>query len=436
MKRLGGVHTPHWKTTANSPAEHLPIPPEVRLPMAMHIGAPAKAVVKAGDEVKVGQLIGEAAGFISSPIYASVSGTVSRVDETDPVTGQNAASVTIASDGMYTYFEGLKPPEINDLAGFLEAVRASGVVGLGGAGFPTIAKLTVKDTARIDCVIVNGAECEPYITSDTRTMVEDKEHIWNTLRLMNTHMKPGKIVVAIENNKPEPIKLMREMAAAEPLAEIRVLPSVYPQGGEKILIYNVTGRVVPEGKLPLDVGVLVINCATLAIISRYITSGKPLVSKCVTVDGTAVQNPKNLIAPIGTPVSVLFDYCGLKCEPGKILMGGPMMGIAIPNADMPILKNTNAVLAFAEAEAILPEESPCINCGRCARACPMGLMPAGIRKNFGLKKPELLASFKTNLCIECGCCAFSCPAKIPLVQYMKLAKAALRDYSAAKTAAK
>jgi electron transport complex protein RnfC len=315
-------------------------------------------------------------------------------------------------------------------------VRASGVVGLGGAGFPTIAKLTVKDTAKVDCVIVNGAECEPYITSDTRTMVEDKDHIWNSLRLMKKYMNPGRIVVAIESNKPEPIRLIREMAAAEPLAEVRVLPSVYPQGGEKVLIYNVTGRVVPEGKLPLDVGVLVINCATLAIMSRYITSGKPLVSKCVTVDGTAIQNPKNLITPIGTPISALFDYCGLKAEVGKILLGGPMMGIAVPSAEMPIMKNTNAVLAFAEAEASLPGESPCINCGRCARSCPMGLLPSGIKKSFGLKKPEALELYKANLCMECGCCAYACPAKIPLVQYMKLAKAALRDYTAAKSAAK
>jgi electron transport complex protein RnfC len=436
MKKLGGVHTPHWKTTASSPSEHLPIPPEVRLPMAMHIGAPAKAIVKAGDQVKVGQLIGEAVGLISSPIYASVSGTVKSVNETDAVTGYRSVSVTIETAGEQTLFEGAKPPEIHDLAGFLAAVRASGVVGLGGAGFPTVAKLTVKDTAKVDCIIVNGAECEPYITSDTRTMVEDRQHIWTTLRLLKSYMNPSRIVVAIESNKPEPIRLMREMAAEEPLAEICALPSFYPQGGEKVLIYNVTGRIVPEGKLPLDVGALVINCATLAIISRYITSGKPLVSKCVTVDGTAVKNPKNLIVPIGTPISALLDYCGLKAEVRKILLGGPMMGVSAPNADMPVLKSTNAVLAFAEAEAKLPEESPCINCGRCARSCPMGLMPAGIKKNFGLKKTELLGTYKVNLCMECGCCAYACPAKIPLTQYMKLAKAALRDYTAAKSAAK
>jgi electron transport complex protein RnfC len=404
--------------------------------MSMHIGAPAKCIVKVGDAVQVGQLIGEAAGFVSSSIYASVSGKVKSVDETDAVTGYRSVSVTIASDGLQTPYEKLSPPDVHDLPSFLEAVRASGAVGLGGAGFPTVAKLTVKDAGKVDYIIVNGAECEPYITSDTRTMVEDKDYVWNSLKLLKKYLKPAHIVYAIEENKPEPIRLTRELAAnvqpgEEPLAEVKVLPSLYPQGGEKMLIYNVTGRIVPEGKLPLDVGAMVINCSTLAIISRYIINGMPLVSRCITVDGSAVKNPKNLAAPIGTPVSALFDYCGLKKEVRKIIMGGPMMGTAIPNADMPILKNTNAVLAFAEAEALLPAETPCINCGQCIKHCPMGLMPSNLLTAYNLKKPENLAKYKANLCLECGCCAYSCPAKRPITQYMKLAKAMLRDYTAA-----
>jgi electron transport complex protein RnfC len=436
MRRLGGVHAPHRKGTARSAPEHIPIPPEVRLPMSMHIGAPAAPTVKAGDTVKVGQLIGEARGAVSSPVHASVSGKVKRIDEYDAVTGLPAVSVVIESDGEQTPCENLRAPEASDTAGFLEAVRDSGVVGLGGAGFPTAAKLNVKDLSSIDYILINGAECEPYITSDTRTMLDETELVCEGAMLLKRHLGVGNIVFGIESNKPESIKKLSEFASGTQGMSVRTLPPVYPQGGEKVLIYQITGRVVPEGKLPLDVGVIVLNCTTLAAVARYIKTGMPLVSKCVTVDGSAVKSPGNVVAPIGAPLSALFDHCGgLRDDVKKIVMGGPMMGIAVPSLDMPVLKSTNAALAFTSKDAFLPEETPCIRCGRCVRHCPMGLAPLEFERAYRMKKPELLEKYKVNLCMECGCCSYSCPAKRMLVQYVKLSKVMLREYQQARQAA-
>ena len=435
MKKLRGVHAPHLKKTAGLEAEVLPVPSQVRIPMIMHIGAPAKPVVSAGDEVRVGQIIGEASGFVSAPVHSSVSGKVVSVNEYDEVSGQKTVSVTIAADGEQTLYEGLSPPAVTNLQEFLDAVRNSGAVGLGGAGFPTAVKLTVKDSNRLDYIIINGAECEPYITSDTRTMIDDAQLVRDGLVLLRKFFD-AKIVIGIENNKPEAIKSMQRIADEEPGVEVRVLPAMYPQGGEKVLIYNITGRIVPEGGLPLDVGVIVLNCTTVAAIARYINTGIPIVSKRVTVDGSAVRTPKNVIALIGTPVRELLDYCDCPAEEvKKVMYGGPMMGLALPSLDMPVLKYTNAVIAFNAKDAELPSESACIRCGRCAWNCPMRLMALELERAFLLKKPEMLEHFKVNLCMECGCCAFNCPARRPLVQSIKLGKIMLRDYQAAKKTA-
>jgi electron transport complex protein RnfC len=435
LRKLGGVHAPHHKGTAGFAPEAIAVPPEVRLPMSMHIGAPAKPAVKAGDAVKVGQLIGEAAGFVSSPVHASVSGKVKRVDDCDPVTGLKSLSVVIESDGEQTPFEGLRAPEVKDSESFLAAVRDSGVVGLGGAGFPTAVKLTVKDLSSIDYILINGAECEPYITSDTRTMLDETELLEEGVLLLRKHLGVKNIVFGIESNKPEPIRRLTELASHLDGVDVRKLPALYPQGGEKVLIYQITGRIVPEGRLPLDVCVIVLNCTTLAALVRYIRTGMPLVSKCVTVDGSAVISPKNVIAPIGTPLSALFEHCGgLRDGVKKVIMGGPMMGAAVPSLAMPVLKATNAALAFTEKDARLPEETPCIRCGRCVSHCPMGLMPLNFERAYHLKKPELLERYKVNLCMECGCCAYSCPGRRMLVQYIKLSKIMLREYQAARKA--
>ncbi|MDR0445868.1 MAG: electron transport complex subunit RsxC [Oscillospiraceae bacterium] len=441
MRKLPGVHVPHRKNTATQPAQRLPIPPEVRIPMAMHIGAPAKVTVSAGDEVKVGQLIGEAAGFVSSPVHSSVSGKVKAIEEQDAATGDKGTFVVIETDGLQTPADGITPPTVTSMEDFIAAARDSGIVGLGGAGFPTAVKLTVKDVSAVEYIIINGAECEPYITSDTRTMIDDAEALWEGVRLIHRFFDARAIYVAVEDNKPEAIKRLGAIAEREPIAQLRPLPSVYPQGGEKVLIYNLTGRIVPEGKLPLDVGCIVINCTTLAALAKYIATGMPLVEKRVTVDGSAVKNPMNLIAPIGTPISALLEHCSVPTEPGKdgvgkILLGGPMMGVAVPDASAPIKKSTNAVTVLNERDARVPEPSACIRCGNCVTHCPLGLMTVDIQSTYLAGKIEFIGVYRPNLCMECGCCTFSCPARRPLTQYMKLAKAALRDYEAAQKAQK
>jgi len=422
LKKLSGVRAPHRKHTATMQPEMLPVPSEVRIPMSMHSGKPANPVVDVGDHVKVGQLIGEAVGNVSSPVHASVSGTVKSIDDYDNLTGEKAVSITIASDGLQTVYERLAPPSVTNLDEFLTAIKDSGVVGLGGAGYPTAPKLTFKENVKLDYILINGAECETYLTSDTRTMVDDAEDVWEGAQLIKKYINPENIIVCIEDNKPEPIAKMKALFKGEGMS-VRVLPSLYPQGERKVLVYNVTGRIVPEGGRLHDVGCTVINCTTVAVLAKYIRTGMPLVSRCVTVDGSGVRTPKNIIAPIGTPIRELFDYCGgLKEDTKKIIMGGTMMGISVPSVDMPVVKVTNCVLALSAAEAQTPVPTACIKCGRCIEKCPMNLMPSFIETAYELKKTDLLRQYKVNLCAECGCCAYLCPAKRPLAQVMTLSK--------------
>ena len=435
LRKLHGVHVPHRKNTADMAPVRMPVPATVTIPMSMHIGAPAAPAVKAGDSVKVGQLIANAGGFVSSPVYASVSGKVKKIDDMLMSTGRSMKAVTVESDGEQTPFEGLRPPEVADLKSFLDAVRDSGVVGLGGAGFPTAVKLSVKDLSQIEAVIINGAECEPYVTSDTRTMLDDVEWIAEGIALLQKYLKAKRVVIGIEANKPQCVKAMEDMAKTMTGVEVMALPPVYPQGGEKVLIYHTTGRIVPEGKLPIDAGAVVINCTTLAAIAKYIETGMPLVEKVVTVDGSAVREPKNVIAPIGASMQSLFDFCGgFKADPKKVLYGGPMMGIAVPNTEFPVMKNTNAILALAEKDAILPEPTACIRCGSCVDACPLNLMPAAIEAAYNKRNVDKLRALHANLCMECGCCSFVCPAKRMLVQTNKLAKGLIAADNAAKKA--
>ncbi|MBR6430344.1 MAG: electron transport complex subunit RsxC [Oscillospiraceae bacterium] len=429
LKRLNGVHVPHKKYTAIMTPVHLPTPDLVIIPMSMHIGAPAKPVIKAGDHVKAGQLLAEAVGVVSSPVYSSVSGTVIKLDEMRMSNGQKVPAVIIETDDLQTVDENIHPPVIESKEDFLKAVRDSGVVGLGGAGFPAAVKLTVKEDARVDYLLVNGAECEPYITSDTRTMLDNSDLVMQAAELVRKYLKIPKVVFGIEENKPECIEVFRRLCEEKENMSVCSMPALYPQGGEKVLIYNITGREVPEGKLPLDVGCIVMNCTSLAAIAKYVNTGMPLIEKCVTVDGSAVRYPQNVITPIGTPVKDLFTFCGgFRSEARKMLYGGPMMGIALSDPDLPVLKSTNAVLAFDEKDSILPEPTACIRCGTCVSHCPMRLAPLEIERAFQLKKPEILEKQKVNLCMECGCCAYGCPAKRPLVQVMKLSKSMLREY--------
>jgi len=436
MKKLRGVRVPHRKKTAESIPLRMPVPPELTLPMSMHIGAPAKPVVAAGDEVRVGQLVAEADGFLSSPVYSGVSGKIKKIGEILNSAGKKVPAIVIETDGAQTSVA-FKAPQITNTAEFLDAVRASGVVGLGGAGFPTAVKLSVKDLSKIEAVIINGAECEPYITSDTRTMLDAADLVIKGIALLQKYLDAKRIIFAIEDNKPDCLKLYRDKTKGMPGVDIKSLPAVYPQGGEKVLIYQTTGKIVPEGGLPIDAGAVVINCTTLATLANYVENGVPLYEKRVTVDGSAVRDPKNVIVPIGTPMKDVFAFCGgFKEEPKKVLYGGPMMGIAVPDLEQPVLKTTNALLAFNARDAKLPAETACIRCGRCIQNCPMNLQPVNIETAFRLQKPEELAALKVNLCMECGCCAYVCPAHRPLVQVNKLAKASLRDDQAARKAAK
>lgn len=431
LKKLNGVTIPHRKNTSKMTAVTMSPKASVTIPMNMNIGKPAVPCVKVGDEVKVGQIIGETDGYVSAPVHASVSGKVKAVFPMLASTGNEILAVTIESDGKMELSETCVPPTVTDYNSFIEAVRMSGAVGLGGAGFPTAVKLDVKDTSRIEQVVINGAECEPYITSDTRTMIDNADLVSEGIELLKKWLNAKKIIIGIEKNKPEAIEEMNKLC--DDTVSVKVLPSVYPQGGEKVLIYNCTGKIVPEGKLPIDVGVVVLNCTTLAFIASYIKTGVPLVNKMITVDGSAVAEPKNVIVPIGTPVEDVFEFCsGFKEEPRKVFYGGPMMGIALPDLTAPILKNTNAIIALNEKEAILPEPTPCIRCGKCVRACPLNLMPLEFARALSLKDFELLEDRKVNLCMECGCCSYVCPARRPLVENNKLAKAELRKYQAAK----
>ena len=427
--RLHGIKVQHKKNTADSKPVRLPVPDEICIPMSMHIGKPAKVIVKRGDTVKVGQVIGERDGFLSVPVHASVSGTVSKVDSITMSTGQKVPAVFIKSDGLNEVCESIAPPEVSDFKSFVDAIELSGVVGLGGAGFPTFVKLNVNNLDKIEEVVINAAECEPYITSDTRTMLDKPDYVFKAIEAGKKYMGVKHFIIGIEDNKKEAIKVMKEYAAKTDGVEVKVLPSIYPQGGEKVLVYNTTGKVIPKGGLPLDVGVIVVNVTTLAFCAEYMETGMPLIEKCVTVDGSAVKEPANVIAPIGTPIEKLFEACGgFKSEPAKIIYGGPMMGIAVPSVETPVLKMTNAVIAMDEKEAAPPKTTPCINCGNCLRHCPFKLDPKGIMSAYNIGDGEALEALNVDLCMECGCCSYVCPAKRPLVQTNKLAKVKLREY--------
>ena len=432
FKKLHGVRVKHCKNTAKIAPQKIPTPKTVYIPMAMHIGAPARIIVKAGDVVKVGTLIGESGAGLSSPVYSSVSGTVKKIDEIVMLAGNHVPTVVIESDGEQALDPSIAPYSVSTKAEFLDAIRKSGIVGLGGAGFPTPIKLNA-DNSRVDTLLVNGAECEPYITSDTRTMLDRADEVAEGIALICKFLEIDKTIIGIERNKPECISSMRK--ATEHMSGVRVmpLPSIYPQGGEKVLAYHATGRTVPQGKLPLDVGLIVINCTTAATIARFIKTGIPLVEKCVTIDGSAVNEPKNLIAPIGTPACDLIQYCGgFKEEPKKVLYGGPMMGTSLADMTSPILKQTNAVIFMGKKEATPPIVTPCIKCGACLNSCPFSLDPVAISKAYKANEPEMLEKLNVDVCMECGCCSYVCPAKRNIVQRNKMAKNMLRDYKMKK----
>lgn len=437
--KLGKTHVPHRKNTAEMPAVRMTPPATVLLPMSQHIGAPAAPSVKPGDKVFVGTVIGEAQGYVSAPVHSSVSGVVKKVDSFLLSNGRSTHAVLIESDGEMTPDPAIVPPAVESFDDFSAAVRASGLVGLGGAGFPASVKLDAEKKGLIKRFVFNGAECEPYITSDTRTMLDEADYLKRGVELLKKFTSAEEYIFGIESNKPECIAKLREVFAGDASVKVEALPSTYPQGAEKILIYNTTGLIVPEGGLPADVGCAVMNVTSLSFLAKYFETGMPLVEKCITVDGSAIKNPMNVIAPIGTSIQDVLDFTGgLSEEAGKILYGGPMMGVAIYTTADPVLKNTNAIVALNRKDAEPPKSNPCIHCGRCVSACPMGLNPTLYAKAMNMadsgERAARLEEAKIGLCIECGCCSFVCPSKRPLVEHNRLGKADLRAYQAKQAA--
>lgn len=418
-RSLMGTFLPHYKNTAEFDTVAMPPVAEVILPFSQHIGAPAKPIIKEGDQVFVGTLIAEAGGFVSAPVHSSVSGTVKKI---------NPDNIVITSDGNMTPDENLKPFEVNTPQDLAEAAGQCGLVGLGGAGFPTKVKLSIKEGTIIDTLVVNAAECEPYITSDYRECMENYDDVINGIYLIKDILNIPNAIICVEANKEAAIKKLYEIATdardEDDSVKLMRLPSKYPQGAEKVLIYSATGRKVPAGKLPSDVGCIVMNITSIATLYRFIKTGMPLVQKRITVDGTAVNEPKNIIVPIGTPIKDILDFVGVDEDYAEIIMGGPMMGVDIVSADVPLEKRNNAITVMLEA---LPDvTTACIRCGRCANTCPMSLYPAKVDSAINFKLYDTLNALNVNYCMECGCCSYVCPAKRPLTQTMRLSKAILR----------
>ena len=429
----GGAKVPHRKNTAACETVVMPPPKTVTIPMQQHIGAPCKPLVKAGDAVSVGQVIGDSDAYVSAPIHASVSGTVKGIVKVQLPAGNLVDAVVIESDGEMRVDERVKLPKVENLSDLLAAARASGLVGLGGAGFPAHVKLNVPKGSKIDTMIINVAECEPYITADHREALENSWELLSGIYAVKELLCIDRVIIAVENNKPDVIETLAKIAESDtrdPENRVRVLPlkSRYPQGAEKVLVQACTKRKIPAGKLPSDVGCLVMNVTSIAFLAKYLKTGMPLTQKRLTVDGSAIKEPKNVLVTLGTSIHDVIEFCGgYSCEPKKLLMGGPMMGLALVDDSLPVLKQNNALLAFDEKEARLSEPSACIRCGRCVESCPMNLMPTLIERQATLKNAGELKALGVMTCMECGSCAFNCPAHRQLVQSMRLGKAIVKQ---------
>ncbi len=441
-KDISSLHLPHNKNTAGCTPVRIAVPDEVILPMNMHSGHDAEPIVKVGDAVKVGTLIAREEGRFSSPVHATVSGTVTEIFDMEIPDGKTTRAIRIAGDGKMEVDPNLKAPEISDCESFLAAVRASGMVGLGGAAFPTWAKLNeaTNPDYKVDTVLVNAAECEPYITSDHQMMLLHPELIADGIEYMRKYMAEylGSAVfkICIEKNKPDAIAVLRETFKDKDYVVIHELNAIYPQGAKQVMLYNATGRVAVAGRRFPSFGALIINVSSLAKMAEYLNTGMPLVERIVTVDGPAVEKPMNLIAPIGTRISELLKVTGLKANPGKIVVGGPMNGTAICSAEDPMVKVSNAVLVFDEKNAVLPEPSACINCGRCMEKCPVRISVAMVDRYMNYhdedKRAKMLIDTGVRQCVDCGCCSYVCPAHRPLLQINWKAKSFLKSYAAAQ----
>ena len=422
----GGVHpTERKEFTERLPLERFPDPETVVIPLSMHAGAPANPVVQVGDTVKVGQVIGESAGFISSPVHSSVSGTVTAIENHGHATRGECLSVVIRSDGKNTLHESVQPHKgLDDLTPdeIVEIVRDAGIVGMGGAGFPTSVKL--KPAKPVDTILLNGCECEPLLTADHRVLLEFADDVIFGLKAIIKATGAEKGLIVIEDNKPDAIELMKEKTAGYDNMDVVVARTKYPQGAEKMLIKRVTGRKVPSGGLPADVGCIVSNISTTKAISDAIQKGMPLIERVVTVTGEKLKKPGNYIVKIGTNTKDLIDYCGgLTDDDVTIKAGGPMMGFVLSDLNVPIMKGSNGIIAVETDHTV---EQPCIKCGRCMDVCPMELSPLYFAKYADEENWQGMKDKNVMDCVECRCCEYICSSKIPLVAKIKAGKNAVR----------
>jgi len=429
-----GVHPDdHKRPAADAPLRELPLPKRLYIPLQQHVGQPARPIVLVGQTVLKGQLIAEAQGNISAPVHASASGRVVSIGEvTAPhPSGLPLVAIGIEPDGLDTTAKltipadpfALSPAELTKL------VAAAGVVGLGGATFPSSVKLALGKRSEVTTLIVNGGECEPYLSCDDRVMRDFAASVIDGVRLMMHAMGAREALVGIEDNKPEAIAAMKRASANFPEIKVRPVPARYPMGSDRQLIVTLTGKEVPSDCRAADVGVIVNNVSTANAVHRAIRLGEPLIRRIVTVNGGAVWQPGNILAPIGTLASDLLAFAGLKSEPARIVMGGPMMGAVLPHAKVPIVKGTSGILAFNEDEIAAPEAGACIRCGTCTSACPMGLLPLEMAAQIRAGSLNGAEALGLADCIACGCCAYVCPSHIPLVQYFSHAKGELSEQS-------
>lgn len=425
----GGIHPGYNKgKTESFPITSIPFPGKVVIPLLQHIGAPCEPLVEVGDEVKKGQKIAESEGFVSAPVHASIGGKVVSVGPDYTPVGSRVKSIVIEGNGSDEQAERLNPARktLEELSGeeIVAIIREAGIVGMGGAAFPTHVKLSPPEGKKIDTVILNGAECEPYLTADHRIMLEDPESVVlglkAVLKVLNAHTG----VIGIEDNKPDAVKTLQETVKGEKNITVFPLPTKYPQGAEKMLMEVITGRQVPSGGLPLDVNVVNLNVGTSAAIAHAIVDGTPLIERVVTVSGSGIKKPSNLMVKIGTTFADVIEQCGGTVgKISKVISGGPMMGISLPTTAVPVIKGTSGILVLTDQEVQLGEIGPCIRCSRCIAACPMNLLPNFLGTVSEKRLFEEAEAFHALDCIECGCCAYVCPASRPLTQWIRVSKA-------------
>ncbi|MBT3173873.1 MAG: electron transport complex subunit RsxC [Lentimicrobiaceae bacterium] len=425
---LGGIHPDENKLSSNAAIEEIPVPKQAIVPLGQNLGAPSKPIVKKGDDVKVGQLIAEAGGFISTNIHSPVSGKVFKIDNSMDASGFRRPCIIINVDGD-EWDESVDTTKdlISDIniesKEIIERIKNAGIVGMGGATFPTYVKLMPPPGKTAEYLIINGVECEPYLTSDHRMMLEKGREIVIGIKILMKALNVNKAFIGIENNKPDAISHMRELVRENDDIQVQPLKVQYPQGGEKQLIKASVNREVPSGKLPIEVGCVVQNVGTAFAVYEAVQKNKPLIERVVTVTGKAVKKPSNFRVRIGTPINVLIEAAeGLPDNTGKIINGGPMMGKSITSLDMPVVKGTSGILLLEKEESSRKVEGPCIRCSKCTYVCPMGLEPFLISKAAKLGNFELAENESIMDCIECGSCQYGCPAAIPLVDYLRLGK--------------